>query len=112
MTHTRWERMRRQAALLAAVGLAAGCLDSDPTSPIRPGDGSPRADISAADFTGDIRIGVVPVASAVTIGSEGAFVVRSGVEGETVLEGSNGDVVVSVETPPQVANYWWLQVVY
>lgn len=110
-----WRRGRPSglsAALCVLATVLVGCVDQDPMSPLRTGDGPQRSEITAAAFTGDIRIGVVPVANTVTIGSGGSFVVRSVSTGEEIASGSNGDVVVSIASPPQVATHFWLQIVY
>lgn len=98
--------------MLSVLAALTACTDSDPISPVRPMDGPAAGAVAAAEFTGDIRIGVVPAAASVTIGSEGAFVVSSAATGDEVLQGSNGDVVVSIASPPKVTTYFWLQVVY
>ena len=103
-------RLQGRIAALAILVLAGACIDGDPTAPLRPADVPLRAE-AGDGFDGSIRIGLVPEASSVTIGSDGTFLVRAGAEGEEVLVGS-GEVVVTIATPPQVASYWWLQVVY
>jgi stage II sporulation protein D len=105
-------RFRWLAPVLAVMATVGACVDHDPTGPIRAGEVPWRDEVTAQAFTGKIRIGVVPAAGSVTIGSAGAFVVRGKATGEEVLRGSAADVVVSVQSPPRVVSYWWLQVVY
>lgn len=112
MHHFLTRRRPALAGLVTVLGLLAACADADPLEPLRPDAGRAAAAVVAAEFTGDIRIGVIPAATTITIGSEEAFVVRSAATGEEVLQGSGGEVVVSAETPPRVTSYYWLQVVY
>ncbi|HEX6070336.1 MAG TPA: SpoIID/LytB domain-containing protein [Longimicrobiaceae bacterium] len=112
MSQRRGSRLRQSAALLGLLATFAACVDRDPTSPLGPDATASRQALAAAEFTGDIRIGVVPAASSVTIGSAGAFTVRSRGTGAEVLSGSGADVVVTIAAAPRVASYWWLQVVY
>lgn len=101
----------RLAAVLTVLASFTACADRDPTAPGAL-ESSQRAEASAQAFTGDIRIGVVPSATSVTIGSGGSFVVRSRATGAEVVQGNDGTVVVSINTAPRVASYIWLQVVY
>lgn len=112
MYHRLAGRLGRMAVLLGVAGTLNACMDRDPTGPTPAGDAPLRADASTQAFNGNIRIGVIPTANSVTIGSAGTFTVRSKESGTLVAQGSNGDVTVSIHTPPQVVSYYWMQIAY
>src|SRR5688572_22274463 len=60
--------LRLSAALLLAAVLGA-CSDRDPVGPSLREPGAPVRDVGIQAFTGSIRIGVVPAATSVVIGS-------------------------------------------
>jgi stage II sporulation protein D len=96
------------AALVASLALGA-CADHDPTGPAAaraPGAVSRDAGIQA--FTGRIRIGVVPAASAVAIGSAAGYEIRDGVTGALLMSGSNGTATVTLQSV--IRSWYRLQV--
>jgi stage II sporulation protein D len=84
-------RSFRATPVVAAALLLAACVEN-PTAPL-----APSLDVEAASadvieaFSGNIRIGVVPSAASVTVGSPGEWVLRDRVTGAALLSG-NGDV--------------------
>ena len=97
--------------LLIASALAAGaCSEIAPTGPGgRLAAGPAFAEMAAtAAWDGQIRIGVVPSAQSVTIGSAGDFTIVNG-NGAVLGTGSGGSVTVTSAGDPPVV-HWWLQV--
>lgn len=100
-----------RASLLVASLFLAGCSDTTtgPRSATRDGIAVPtstaRRDITP---TGFIRVGVVPSAASVAIGSPGDYVVRDESSGTMLLDGSNGSATV---TYAGVVSKYRLQVV-
>ncbi|WP_408006646.1 SpoIID/LytB domain-containing protein [Pseudalkalibacillus sp. A8] len=64
-----------------------------------------------ADDGQDIRIGVIPEAESITLGSDDSFII-SEVNGETLLEGTNGTANVSLESSGTVDTSYRLQVAW
>lgn len=98
------------AALLLALG---ACADHDPTGPsaARPG-AAPLRDASAAAWNGNIRIGVVPDAASVTIGSDGAWTIVDAASGNVLLSGEGGvRATVTLQSGSTSETRWRLQVV-
>jgi stage II sporulation protein D len=104
-------RLSRAATLLGVVAMLSACMDRDPLAPMGP-DAAPLRSVTAESWNGMIRIGVVPSASTVTIGSPADFTIRSKSSGEVVTTGSNANVTVQIETPAQIVTLFWLQTVY
>ena len=101
-------RLPRVASGLAAAALLAACTEN-PTAPGGPSleSVSPSAGASAV-YTGSIRIGVVPSASSVIVGSPNDWVLRDAVSGAELLSG-NGDA--ATVTYAGVVSKYRLQVV-
>ena len=88
--------LRRLAPGLAALLLAA-CVES-PTAPAAPSLESVGSTAGAsAVYTGSIRIGVVPSASSVTVGSAGSWVLRDAVSSAELLAGSGDAATVTFQ---------------
>jgi stage II sporulation protein D len=98
--------------LLLPLLVFGACRDQSPLEPLRLAPEPVRADVSPHTFTGNIRIGVVPSATQLTIGADGDFVVRGKAEGSVLMSGSNESVLVEIEAPPQIETLYWLQVAY
>jgi stage II sporulation protein D len=106
--HTR--RALPGAVLLLAL---AACADRDPTGPRfdEPG-AAPSRDVGAAAWNGNIRIGVVPAAGAVAIGSDAGWSVADGSTGEVLLSGPGGvSATVTLESGSVSVTRFRLQVV-
>jgi stage II sporulation protein D len=75
----------------AALTLVLGaCADPDPTGPST-GAGAPSFnEVSAQAFNGNIRIGVVPSATTVTLGSAAGWTITDKGNGATLLSGVGG----------------------
>jgi stage II sporulation protein D len=58
----------------------------------------------------NIRIGVAPLSSSVTIGSTGNYVVKSKATGATLFTGTNGSAIVSLESGSTSISRWRVQV--
>jgi stage II sporulation protein D len=101
-------RLPLRAALAGVFLLLASC-DQDPTgSSLRPTDGA-RRDVGAEAWNGNIRIGVVPSATSVRIGADGAFTITNKATGATLFTGSNGEATVTLNTSGNVDTRFWLQ---
>ena len=107
--HQSWRGVRVPVLLVSAL-TAGACSELAPTAPGRsPGAGPAFAEMAAtAEWDGQIRIGVVPTASSVTIGSAGDFTIVNGA-GTALGSGSGGSVTVTTAGLPPVT-HWWLQV--
>ena len=97
------------AALLVAL---AACSDRDPLSPSLGPDGGPRHDETSAlaAFTGNIRIGVVPAAASVEIGSEGSWTITSKATGAVLMTGTGGAATVTLDEGAVTVTRYRLQV--
>jgi hypothetical protein len=108
MTPRTLRRLTPAAALL--LGLAA-CAD-DPLGPGARAADAPLRDASAAAWNGNIRIGVVPNASAVTIGSQAAWTIADASSGTVLLSGTGGvSATVTLESGSVSVTRYRLQVV-
>lgn len=91
---------------LMLCSILTACIDSDPTGITQSG---PKAQFAVpANWNERIRIGVVPAASSVTIGSAGDYTIRAKNSGAVLLTGINSSVTVSVS--PTVVK-WYVQVI-
>jgi stage II sporulation protein D len=102
----------RALVLGGAALIVAGCADRLPTE-AGPGAGSApllaEGQPAISAFTGNIRIGVVPVAASIDIGSAADFTVVNKSTGATLFEGSGGEVRVTMVAAGTVRTRWWLQ---
>jgi SpoIID/LytB domain protein len=97
------------AVLLVALG---ACGDHDPTGPSARPDGAALRDVSAQAWNGNVRIGVVPSASSVSIGSQAAWTIVDGASGNVLLSGDGGvSATVTLESGSTSETRWRLQVV-
>jgi stage II sporulation protein D len=92
-------------ALLCSAVLAA-CVDTDPMSVVP--SGKPQYAIPAG-WNERIRIGVVPTAATITLGSSGDYTIRGKSTGAVLLTGSNGSVSVTLTNP--LVTKWYVQVI-
>jgi len=95
-------QLRPAIRTLAALALAAvlgACTDRDPVGPtVREPGGLPAHDVGIEAFTGSVRIGVVPAAGAVTIGSAADYEIRDRATGALLMAGSNGTATVTLQS--------------
>lgn len=100
----------RLAGPLILLAALAGCSDANPLATRAPTGPALRDEVGSAAFTGLIRIGVVPVATSVTLGAPDAWTVRDRVTGATLLSGTGGTVVVTLESGSTSETRYRLQV--
>lgn len=97
----------------AALALTLGaCADRDPLGPQATGPGAASLDeVSAQAFNGNIRIGVVPAAATVTLGSAAGWTMTNKSTGATLLSGVGGvQASVTLETGSVSTTRYRLQV--
>ncbi len=102
------------ARRLAALALVlCACTERSLTGPDAPrGSAIPTADIAApAGFNGTIRIGVVPAATSVSVGSDGDWVARDKTSGAELLHGAGAEATVTQESVINIRKNFRLQVV-
>jgi stage II sporulation protein D len=104
-------RSRVTLALACTAFAAAGCEQT----PFTPADANPSyrsigAGPSSVEYTGAIRIGVVPTATSVTIGADGPWELIEKATGDVALTGSGGTLDVTIETPATIVTIYRLQV--
>ena len=105
-------RLSTRLLLASGLLLAAGCSDRLPLEPMADAPGGPNFSESAnlqSTPPGYIRIGVVPSATSVRIGAEGAFTIKNKATGATLITGSNGEATVTLLTSGTVDTRYWLQ---
>jgi stage II sporulation protein D len=90
--------MLRSTVLALAL---AGCIG--------PTEVDPGAAVTALTEP-NIRIGVMPIATSVTIGSAGNYVVKSKGTGATLFAGANGSATVTLESGSTSISRWRVQV--
>ncbi|HEU4564090.1 MAG TPA: SpoIID/LytB domain-containing protein [Gemmatimonadaceae bacterium] len=103
------DRLPPRALVAALALLAAACSERGPVGPA-PGAGIARDEIGIAAFTGNIRIGVVPSASSVTIGSGADYTIADKATGAVLLTGSAGTATVTLASVSQTITKYRLQV--
>jgi stage II sporulation protein D len=108
MIPNRFRRMLPAAALLLGLG---ACAD-DPTGPAaRAGGLSLDEDVGAAAWNGNIRIGVIPTATSVTLGSAADWTFTNKTTGATLLSGTGGvSATVTLEAGSVSTTRYRLQV--
>jgi stage II sporulation protein D len=104
---------RSPTLLLLSLLILAGCSDQFPMeprldSPLAP-TSSPALNLQVTP-PGYIRIGVVPSAASVTIGSAGAWTLVDKAGGGTLYSGTAGSVAVNLLTAGEVRTRDWIQV--
>jgi stage II sporulation protein D len=62
------------------------------------------------EFSGNIRIGVVPTAASVTVGSDASWTLRNKRTGDVVFTGGTGGVTVTLESGSVSKTNWRLQI--
>ena len=109
MISTRIRRLLPAAALLLGLG---ACVDGDPTGIASPAGGARLdEDVSAQAWNGLIRIGVIPAASSVTIGSAADWTITNKTTGSVLLSGTGGvSATVTLESGSVSETRWRLQV--
>ncbi len=108
MLSNRIRRLLPAAALLLGV---SACVD-DPTGPgARAAGPSLDGEMGAQAWNGNIRIGVVPTASAVTLGSAADWTFTNKATGAVLLSGTGGvSGTVTLEAGSVSVTRYWLQV--
>lgn len=109
MISPRTRRLLPAAALLLGLG---ACVDGDPTGIGARADG-PRLDEGASTqaWNGNIRIGVIPTASSVTIGSTADWTITDRTAGTVLLSGTGGvQATVTLESGSVSVTRYRLQV--
>lgn len=99
------------AGLFGALLVLGACSDGLPTDPLAPTDLQVSHSTAALQATppGYIRIGVVPSATSVRIGADGAFTITNKATGATLFSGSNSEATVTLLTSGTVDTRRWLQ---
>jgi stage II sporulation protein D len=85
--------------------MATACIDNDPTSVSAVG--SPQFAIPA-NWNERIRIGVVPTATSITLGSQADYTIRGKTSGAVLVTGNNSTTTVTLTTP--LVTKWYVQV--
>lgn len=102
--------------VMALALLASACSDRGPLGPqiepaadgFRPFTSTATTDIGV--FTGTIRIGVIPSAASVAVGSPGDYVVRDRVTGAVLMSGFGDQVSVSLAEGAVTYRFYRLQI--
>jgi len=97
------------AALLLGLG---ACADDPTGTQARPGDAArDEGEVGAAAWNGNIRIGVIPAATSVTLGSAAGWTFSNKATGATLLTGSGPvSATVTLESGSVSETRWRLQV--
>ncbi|HSJ30377.1 MAG TPA: SpoIID/LytB domain-containing protein [Longimicrobiales bacterium] len=105
-------RSRSLTAALATAALFTAACEQTPFTPTEAPADYARIDAapSRVEYTGAIRIGVVPTASSVTIGAAGPWELVEKATGNVVLTGAGGSLDVTIETPATIVTVYRLQV--
>ena len=100
-------RLSRAVLVLAAV--LGACADQDPVGPVpREPGAAVRGDLRIQAFDGRIRIGVVPTAVSVAIGSAADYEIRDRASGALLMAGGNGSATVTLQSV--IRSWYRLQV--
>ena len=105
-------RSRAITGALAAVAVLTSACEQTPLTPTEATADYARLDAapSAVEYTGAIRIGVVPSATSVTIGAAGPWELVERATGNVVMTGDGGSLDVTIETPATIITVYRLQV--
>jgi hypothetical protein len=108
MKHARTRTLAGALALCALT--AAGCEQT----PFAPQDSEAytavRGPVSSAEFTGNIRIGVAPTGTSVTIGAAGDWELVEKPTGTVMMSGTGGTLAVTIESGAGIVTVYRLQV--
>ena len=101
--------------ILPAVALAALSATACEQTPFTPAETAPAYTAidpgqSAVEYTGAIRIGVVPNASSVKLGADNAWELVEKASGDVVQTGTGGELTVTLITAARPDTIWRLQV--
>ncbi|HEX2207353.1 MAG TPA: SpoIID/LytB domain-containing protein [Longimicrobium sp.] len=109
MIPNRIRRMLPAAALLLGLG---ACVDGDPMGPgARAGAASLDEEVGAAAWNGNIRIGVIPTGTSITLGSAADWTFTNKTTGAALLSGTGGvSATVTLEAGSVSETRWRLQV--
>ena len=108
MMTNRLRRLVPAAAVLLGLG---ACSDVNPVGSGIDPSGGPRPDVAVQAWNGNIRIGVVPAASSVTIGSAADWTITDKAAGTVLLAGTGGvSATVTLESGAVSETRWRLQV--
>lgn len=104
--------VRSRAFVCVAVGLfAGGCAEPLTAPAVRPAAPSGRsAVVLSTAFNGRIRIGVVPTASTITIGSDAPWTLRNKTTGAILIGNGLGNAAVTLASGSISHANWRLQV--
>ena len=103
-------RLRRLLPAAALLVLGA-CVDGSPTGPEARAGGVMRDELSAAAWNGNIRVGVIPTATSVAIGSAADWTITDKTAGTTLLSGTGGvSATVTLESGSVSVTRYRLQV--
>ncbi|HEX2168441.1 MAG TPA: SpoIID/LytB domain-containing protein [Longimicrobiales bacterium] len=106
-------RSRFVPAALALAALSVAACEQTPFTPGESASGGYTAidpGPSAVEYTGAIRIGVVPNASSVRLAAEGAWELVEKASGDVVQTGTGGELTVTLVTAARPDTIWRLQV--
>lgn len=101
------KRLRFAQALLFSIA-ATACVDNGPTGVDAPARIAPQFAVPA-NWNGNVRIGVVPTATSITLGSTADFAIRAKTSGAMLASGNNAAATITMSTP--AVTKWYVQVV-
>lgn len=110
-------RMSLRSAVGLSLGAVLGISACADTMPLDPGT-TPAFDANVGTFeasiqatpAGYIRIGVVPSATSITLGAEGAWTLRDKATNAVLFSGNGGGLTASLLTAGEVRTRRWFQV--
>lgn len=99
------------ALALATAAIGTAC-ERSPFDPVEQQGVAPRGEGGAGSthFTGNVRIGVVPSRTSVTVGATGAWELVEKLTGDVMLTGSGGTLDVTLVSATSADTTWLLQV--
>lgn len=95
-------------AMLPLLLLLGACMDHNPLGTDPQPESARRSEVGAAAFNGRVRVGVVPSATSVSIGSEADYTIRDKETNAVLMTGTNGSATVTLASV--VLTYHRLQV--